>query len=258
MLDDQFEGLCFLDDVRENSAKHGLVNLQEILLSDIVGENDIKLGSVNRGVPIIKHRLHQKKVLLVLDDVDKLEQLWGIVGGPDWFGFGSRVIITTRDNHLLVSHGIQRKYDVEGLNKKEAIELLTWNAFKDGKVDPSYMDVINQAVTYASGLPLALEVIGSNLFGKSVEEWRYALDQYKKIPIKDIQKILKISYDALEEYQQKIFLDIAHLPGYTHAHHGVNMKYGIGVLVEKSLITIDEDGYVSLHDLIQNMGIEII
>ncbi|CAK8574973.1 unnamed protein product [Lathyrus sativus] len=31
----QFEGLCFLEDVRENSMKFGLVHLQEIVLSDM-------------------------------------------------------------------------------------------------------------------------------------------------------------------------------------------------------------------------------
>ena len=122
---DQFEGLCFLENVRENSIKHGLVHLQEMLLSEILGEKDIRLGSIYKGIPIIKHRLHQKKVLLVLDDVDMLEQLQKIVGEPDWFGFGSTIIITTRDNCLLASHGIEKKYEVEGFSKKEALVLLS-------------------------------------------------------------------------------------------------------------------------------------
>jgi hypothetical protein len=33
---------------------------------------------------------------LILDDVDSLEQLEALAGGLDWFGSGSRVIITTR------------------------------------------------------------------------------------------------------------------------------------------------------------------
>ncbi|KAK7364195.1 hypothetical protein VNO80_12679 [Phaseolus coccineus] len=186
---DQFEGLCFLDGVRENAVKHGLVHLQEILLSEIVGEKDIKIGSVSKGISIIKHRLNRKKVLLILDDVDKLEQVRATVGERDWFGCGSRVIITTRDKHLL--HGVDGKYEVEDLNEEEALELLSWNAFKDDTVDPSYKDISNQAVAYASGLPLALEVIGSLLFGKSIREWESALDQFKKIPNKRIQDILK-------------------------------------------------------------------
>nr|KYP76799.1 TMV resistance protein N [Cajanus cajan] len=262
---DQFEGLCFLDNVRENTIKHGLVHLQEMLLSEVVGDKDIKIGSVSRGISIIKHRLQRKKVFIILDDVDKLEQLRATVGGPNWFGSGSRVIITTRDKHLLASYGVDRIYEVRGLDEEEALELLSWNAFKDDKVDPRYKDISNQAVAYASGLPLALEVVGSLLFGKSVKEWESALDQYKKIPHKSIQDILKVSYNALEEDQKKIFLDIAcclkgpevaEVEEILCAHYGVCMKYGIGVLVDKSLIKI-KNGCVTLHELIEVMGKEI-
>ncbi|XP_022639967.1 uncharacterized protein LOC106769791 isoform X6 [Vigna radiata var. radiata] len=260
---DQFEGLCFLDGVRENAVKQGLVHLQEMLLSEIVGEKDIRIGSVSKGISIIKHRLHRKKVLLILDDVDKLEQVRATAGERNWFGSGSRVIITTRDKHLL--QGVDGKYEVEDLNEEEALELLSWNAFKDHRVDPSYKDISNQAVAYASGLPLALEVIGSLLFGKGTREWESALDQFKKIPNRRIQEILKVSYNALEENQQRIFLDIACcLKGYEleevedilGVHYGVCMKYDIGVLVDKSLIKI-ENGCVTLHELIEAMGKEI-
>lgn len=71
---------------------------------------------------MIKHRLHRKKVLLVLDDVDTLEQLRAAAGGPGWFGPGSRVIITTRNKHLLMSHQVKRTYEVDELDKKDAIE----------------------------------------------------------------------------------------------------------------------------------------
>ena len=164
---DHFEGLCFLENVRENSNKYGLVYLQNILLSEVLGGKKIKLTGVQQGISKIQHRLQQKKVLLILDDVEKWEQIQAIAGKPDWFGPGSRVIITTRDKHLLACHGIERTYEVEGLNKADALKLLSWKAFKTINVSPpGYMDVLNRAVTYACGLPLALEVIGSNLFGK--------------------------------------------------------------------------------------------
>jgi len=112
---------------------------------------------------MIQHRLQRKKVLLILDDVDKREQLKAIVERSDWFGLGSRVIITTWDKHLLKYHEVERTYEVKVLNDNAALQLLTWNAFKREKIDPSYEDVLNRVVTYACGLPLALKVIGSNL-----------------------------------------------------------------------------------------------
>ncbi|XP_061369751.1 uncharacterized protein LOC133312551 [Gastrolobium bilobum] len=263
LIAQSFGALCFLDNVRENSIKHGLERLQETLLSDLVGEKDIKLASVDKGIPIIKHRLKRKKVLLVLDDVDKLEQLEATVGGLDWFGSGSRIIITTRDTHLLKIHGVEKTYELDGLNNKEALELISWNAFKTDKVDPRYVDILNRVVTYASRLPLALEVIGSNLYGKRIEEWESALDQYKRIPNEEIQKILKVSFDSLEYDQKQMFLDIAccfkgYALSYVYAHLDFCLEYGIGVLIEKSLIKIDVFGHVTLHDLIEDMGKEIV
>ncbi|KAL1356253.1 hypothetical protein HN51_008263 [Arachis hypogaea] len=264
---DPFHGLCFLENVRENSNKNGLAYLQELFLSKTLGEKDIKLASVSEGISLIKQRLKSKKVLLVLDDVEKLEQLQAIAGRPDWFGPGSIIIITTRDKHLLASHMVERTYQVKKFDEKEALELLRWNAFKYENVDPSYMHMLSKVVSYASGLPLALVVIGSNLYGRSVEEWISALHEYKRIPNKDIQKKLKVSFDALEEYHQKLFLDIAccfkgysfdDLENVLHAFYDVSPILGIRVLAERSLINIDKDGHVTQHDLIQDMGREIV
>ncbi|GKC30640.1 TMV resistance protein N-like protein, partial [Tanacetum coccineum] len=49
-----------------------------------------------------KHgRLHNKKVLIVLDDVDDFKQLEFLAESNEWFGSGSRIIITTRNEQLL-------------------------------------------------------------------------------------------------------------------------------------------------------------
>ncbi|XP_045817182.1 disease resistance protein RUN1-like [Trifolium pratense] len=269
---DQFECVCFLHNVRENSAIHGLEDLQKDFLSKTVGL-DIKLGDSSEGIPIIKQRIHRKKVLLILDDVDELMQLQVLAGGLDWFSAGSRVIVTTRDKHLLASHDIEVTYEIDEFDKGEALEFLRWKAFKSKQVDSSYENILNRAVNYASGFPLALEVLGSNLFRKPIEKWNSLLDQYEKIPNKKIQKILKVSFDALDENEQSVFLDIAccfkgyHLKEVEDilcAHYGRDMTYHIGVLVEKSLVKIIEDTFhmepdcVVLHDLIEDMGKEIV
>jgi len=84
---------------------------------------------------------------------------------------------------------------------------------------------------------------------------------------KRIHKILKVSFDSLEEDEKSVFLDIACcFKGYDLtevefilcAHYGKCIKYHIGVLVEKSLIKINQWGYVTLHHLIEDMGKEIV
>ena len=275
LIADQFDGLCFLHNVRENSIKYGLEHLQKQLLSKTLGE-EINFGHVSEGIPIIKDRLHQKKVLLILDDVDKPKQLKVLVGQPGWLGPGSRVIITTRDRHLLSCHGITRIYDVDGLNDKEALELFRKMAFKSNIIDSSYDYILNRAVKYAAGLPLAIEVVGSNLVGKSIEEWESTLDKYERTPPEDIQNIFKVSFDALDKEEKSVFLDIvccfkgcplAYVEKILHFHYGYCIKSHIGVLVEKSLIKtyIEYDWrrrptnvIVTLHDLIEHTGKEIV
>ena len=72
------------------------------------------------------------------------------------------------------------------MNENDALRLLTLKAFKTEMANPGYELVLNRLVTYAYGLPLALEVIGSNLFGKSIKEWESATRQFKRIPKKEI------------------------------------------------------------------------
>ncbi|KEH16066.1 disease resistance protein (TIR-NBS-LRR class) [Medicago truncatula] len=265
---DQFECSCFLENVRENSASNKLKHLQlELLLKTL--QLEIKFGGVSEGIPYIKERLHRKKVLLILDDVDNMKQLHALAGGPDWFGRGSKVIITTRDKHLLTCHGIKSMHEVEGLYGTEALELLRWMAFKSDNVPSGYEEILNRAVAYASGLPLVIEIVGSNLSGKNIEEWKNTLDGYDRIPNKEIQKILKVSYDALEEEQQSVFLDIAccfkrckweDAKYILNSHYGHCITHHLGVLVEKSLIKKlrEYDDYVMLHDLIEDMGKEVV
>ncbi|XP_014500013.1 TMV resistance protein N isoform X2 [Vigna radiata var. radiata] len=267
MIADQFEATSFLSDIRESSnQRQGLVQLQESLLFDTVGDKNIKLGSIYKGIPIIKKRLCCKKVLLIIDDVDRLEQLQALAGGRDWFGFGSVIIITTRDKHLLSAHQVDKTYEVKKLNYGEAFELFTWSAFKRKAPDAGYLEVSNRVVLYAEGLPLALKIMGSNLFGKTVEEWKSALGKYEKIPNKEVQNVLRVTYDNLEENEKEIFLDVAcFFKGETVEYVentlqgcGFYPTIGISVLIDRSLVSIDEYNRLRMHDLIQDMGREIV
>ncbi|KAL5173159.1 TMV resistance protein N [Glycine soja] len=267
IIAEKFDGLCFLANVRENSNKHGLEHLQGKLLLEILGDKNINLTSKQQGISIIQSRLTGKKVLLILDDVDTCEQLQAIAGRPGWFGPGSKIIITARDQQLLRSHEVNKIYEVKELDENDALQLLTWEAFKKEKAYPTYEEVLHRVVTYASSLPLALEVIGSHLVGKSIQEWESAIKQYKRIPKKEILDILKVSFDALEEEEKKVFLDIAccfkggRLTEVKHILRGDYddcMEHHIGVLIKKSLINVSGwDDVVTMHHLIQDMGRQI-
>ena len=68
----------------------------------------------------MKNRLSHKKVLLVLDDVNQVDQLANLAGEHHWFGLGSQIIITTWDEHVLVEHGVRKIYKPNGLKNNDA------------------------------------------------------------------------------------------------------------------------------------------
>ncbi|XP_030925609.1 TMV resistance protein N-like [Quercus lobata] len=263
---DHFEGCSIIADVRERSGKGELHKLQEQLLNSILGASNTMIYNVLEGVKNIKSsRLHNKKILLVLDDVDDKNQLENLAGEPTWFGLGSWIIITTRDERVLVQHGGLKIYKPNGLDYGDASTLFCLKAFKKEQPEEGYMQLSQKVVEYASGLPLALVTLGSFLVGRAAEEWQSALDSLKNIK-GDMYKILKISYDGLDEMWKEIFLDIVcFFRGEKKdeviqilENCGFHARIGVSVLVERSLLTVDYEGRFGMHDLLSEMGQKII
>ncbi|XP_075673046.1 disease resistance protein RPV1-like, partial [Castanea sativa] len=268
MCSNHFEGFSFIANVREAYEKNGLLPLQKQLLGQIFMGRNIVIWDVYEGVKMIKNMLRQKKVLLVLDDVNQLDQLENLVGKHDWFGSGSWIIITTRNKHLLVEHGVDQDkiYSPNTLKDQDALQLFCSKAFKKEQPKEGFLKISYSVVkNYAKGLPLALIVLGSFLAGRTIDVWKSALESLKKIPKKEIFDILKVSYDGLEEMVKEIFLDIACFFRGERKHKvveilencGFDARIGISVLMDKSLLTI-EFGELRMHDLLQDMGREII
>ena len=178
-ISSSFEASSFIANVREKTNNYHLVSLQEQLLSNILRGSRKNISNVFEGINVIGNRLHNKKVLIVLDDVDGDEQLEVLVGNHDWFGSGSRIIVTSRDKHLLRRRGINDIYTMKGLNDNDALQLFSWRAFKKPYPKENYVDLSKDLVNYANGLPLALKVLGSLLFEKRIDEWKSALYKLK-------------------------------------------------------------------------------
>ena len=227
-------------------------------------ERNINIWNDYDGVKMIKNRLRHKKVLLVLDDVDKLNQLETLAGEHDWFGLGSWIIITTRDEHLLCQHGVHKIYKLGALNSHDALKLFCLKAFKNEQPKEGYVELSKTILHYAKGLPLALVTVGSFLLGRTIDEWQSALVSLKNIP-KRVFDILKVGFDGLEEMWKEIFLDIACFFNGKRKYHvikilekcGFAATIGIRVLIDNSLLTIEKEN-LWMHSLLQDMGREIV
>nr|XP_023929566.1 TMV resistance protein N-like [Quercus suber] len=261
-----FEASSFIDNIREESENQLLVSLQKQLLSKILMSTQKNISNVYERINVLRKRLRNKKVLIVLDDVNEEEQLKALAGKYELFGVGSIIIVTSRDRHLLRRHGVKHIYEAKELNDDEALKLFSWKAFKKPHLEENYVDLSKRFVKYANGLPLALEVLGSLLFGKRIDEWKSALEKLKEELDNKIFNILKISLDGLTKMQQELFLDIAFFFKGKYKDGIIDIvqsfgfcpAYNIGFLVDRSLITIDEYGTLCMHDLLQEMGQDIV
>ena len=257
-----------LENVREKSRTNdGIIQLQKNLLSKILRDKHLKVDNVVEGINMIQERLHSKRNLLILDVMDKSKQIENFLGPCDWFVSGSRVIITTRDEHLVATLGkVCTSYEVKELDKCKVVKLFSQHAFHGNKPKEDYLELASHVIHYAKGLPLALAIIGSDLCGRTKLEWKSAIDKYKKITKEDIQEILKVSYDGLEETEKETFLDIACFFKGWYMDYVVDIldacdlypNFGIPILVNNSLITVNQNGTLSMHDLIQQMDKEVV
>nr|GFA76230.1 hypothetical protein [Tanacetum cinerariifolium]GFA78244.1 hypothetical protein [Tanacetum cinerariifolium]GFA78246.1 hypothetical protein [Tanacetum cinerariifolium] len=258
----EFDCCCFVENVREESKKKGLEILQETILLKVLKQKRVAVSSIEEGKFLMKSRLCNISVLIVLDDVDDYHQLEALAGSHDWFGKGSRIIITTREKCLLKSHKVDRIYGVDLLNSEEALELFSRHAFGHHRPPEGYDELLEDVVSRVDGLPLALKSLGSFLCNRVLNEWKSAWAS--SIQYTEIMENLKISYDGLPDSEKKLFLDIACLIDGNLEHVAMTIlhardfySFQIEFLVDKGLITVS-DGVFFMHNMLKEMGLYIV
>ncbi|XP_043687809.1 disease resistance protein RPV1-like [Telopea speciosissima] len=283
----KFNGSSFLEGVREEASKgnQGLVSLQNQLLKDTLNIDD-NISIVSQGKKLIECRLKREKILLILDDVDHHEHLDALAGGINWFGEGSRIIITTRYDESLNGHRADKDIKIhkpEELGFENSLQLFSLHAFSMDEPLEKYKQLSHEIVKLAGGLPLTLEVLGSYLYRNDEEEWKYVLKGLKdisnnKVSGMEIQRYeeevfdrLMISYKKLSPHAQTIFLDIAcHFNGWKQEKAisiwkacGLRAIAFIKELTRKNLLKIVDDDLhwpvntvkrLKMHDQLRYMG----
>lgn len=114
--------------------------------------------------------------------------------------------------------------------------------------------------------PFSLKTLGSFLYNRSPLAWRATLRKLEQLPNASVFEILKISYDGHDEMEKKVFLDIACFHRLYYDELMIEQVYSsdfctrivIDVLVEKCLLSIVLENNIEIHEMVEEMGCEIV
>ncbi|PPR85751.1 hypothetical protein GOBAR_AA34942 [Gossypium barbadense] len=256
------------------NASEELVGIddQKKMILGLIEQEDtqihIRTHSIGQG--FIQERLNNKKVIVVLDDVNDSDLMNDL--GVQYFGEESKIIITFRDKQVLKNGEANKIHEVLKLNENDSLQLFSIFAFRQLNPAVDFLNLSYKFVRYAQGSPLALKVLGSRLYTKSKRDWEIEVDKLKEYAQPKISQILKRSFDGLDK---NIFLDIACFfknESKEDAEEILSRCYrgavsGISNLLDKCLIdiitdipffSIDYCECVSMHDMLEEMGKDIV
>ncbi|CAN1807818.1 Disease resistance protein L6 [Linum perenne] len=268
VLSTQYDKCCFLENVRDTLLKDdGVTTLQNYIISDIL-KDDKPVKSASEGVEMIRDRVCKYRVLIVLDNVDESFKFGTVLGKLDSFSLESRFIITTTNRRVLELLREYTLYEVKEMSYDHSLQLFSKHAFRMDYPLKEYEILSEKLVRLATGVPLALEVIGSLLFDRDREFWEEKVLQLKSIPCTSsiVQEKLKLSYNELSPTEKQIFLDISccfagedkECPFYMWVGCNFYPESGIKTLILRSLIKIDDKNRFWMHDHLRELGKGIV
>ena len=152
-----------------------------------------------------------KKFLIVLDDVWSENYAdWEALSNPFTYGAqGSRVIVTTRGEHVAVAMRSAITHRLKLLPEEDCWSLFAKHAFREGDLEayPKLQVIGREMVKKCHGLPLAAKAVGSLLWSKvDINEWNKIL----KSELWDLQNdmvipALRLSYQYLPSHLKRCF-----------------------------------------------------
>uniref|UniRef100_A0A6N2MZI6 TIR domain-containing protein n=1 Tax=Salix viminalis TaxID=40686 RepID=A0A6N2MZI6_SALVM len=154
-------------------------------------------------------------------------------------------------NVLVVFDDVDKREQLEALMERDVGLVMEGNhPAKD------YEELLEKVVDYCQGLPLALKILVSHLSIRDKAGWEIDIAHWQNIPHDDIQ-------ESLDE----VFLDIAcffvgkdkdYVADIVGARYGCHPEVAFRALIGRSLIRIDTKNRLWMHDIVRNMGREII
>ncbi|KAL4561648.1 hypothetical protein LXL04_033818 [Taraxacum kok-saghyz] len=268
----EFHTSSYVDDIsrRCNEKFNGLMDIQKQLFNDVSKTKSIEIHDVSLYTSKIENALAHKRVFLVLDDIDSLDQLDALLGSKG-FHPGSKVIITTKNTWLTENCAlfktnikpIHERLLLRGLGEIESQQLLCFQAFHCNYPKRGYEEVSKKLVKYCQGHPLALEVLGKSLHSRDVAYWEGLMEGLKKETNSYVNNVLRMSFDSLPYNNDKELFK--HISCYFVRMDrdvtttileacDINTKSGITNLLDRFLLSIGENNEFKMHQLVQEMG----
>ncbi|KAF8035732.1 hypothetical protein BT93_C1684 [Corymbia citriodora subsp. variegata] len=265
-ISSSFDSCSFLVEVEETTQNsHGIQFLQTKLIRDIL-EREREDLSFDERIEDFLDIFHEMKVLIVVDDVEKPSDLHVIVGDQlHWFGPGTRIIVTSKNSGILKEYDTEKacNYMVSELDDGQAFKLFCKHAFRMQSSIPDYDRLSNRIVSATEKLPLAVEVVGSFLRGKSIQEWEKMGKSVEARAMSSpkttvgLDEILDICYKELDQLQKDIFLDIACFISGVDAQIASYMWsncYPSSGCILMPLAIIGENNELQMHRLLRCLG----
>ncbi|KAH8942659.1 hypothetical protein BDL97_13G004500 [Sphagnum fallax] len=267
---DTFEKKSKLMTVRERP----ILDLQKELAWDLFGEDVRSMEGFNK---CFKHAM-DRKVLILIDDIDEKGQFDKLIPDINKLCPGSRIIITSRDSNVVnnivkVGNCKCLSHKMNLLSTIDSRRLFNWHAFHNVDATDGFQELAEKVADACCNLPLALKVIGCLLFDKREKcdlesTWPQTIKTLSEE--KGILDQLQISYDGLSTEASKLmFLDIACFM--IGQRENIAMQIfeacksdykgpasSFNSLKDKCLVQLDEDGRIVMHDCLRDMGRRVV
>ncbi|KAK3430157.1 hypothetical protein EUGRSUZ_E01683 [Eucalyptus grandis] len=153
---------------------------------------------------------HDAKVLIVLDGVDKDEQIKALAGKLTWFGPGSRIIVTTNKKNVFKAFnvGAVEEYTVKPMDQRHAHKLFCLHAFQgDAAQDVSeYFGLSLDIAEAIGGLPSEIVRQASSLREEmNMTRWKTTLGLLQqKAKSRKKRRTIQVSYSGGSERKNSI------------------------------------------------------
>jgi hypothetical protein len=274
----QFERYCFLRDVRSSQPSE----LQRQLMRDLGHHSEVQCISPQEYNRAFDGFISQR-VLVVVDDIDLSSQYAALIPDIQMLGPGSRIVITSRQKdvlkHAMGAATCENVYDVPLLSKSDSWLLFNRHAFLSETTTVGFADLAVEVADACGGHALSLEIIGASLFDKREvgdrEIWEEAVKALQGN--EEVFGKLRSTYDSLPTDGDKaMFRDIACMLIGMEKEVALTIWKSCGScsgalcstfqtpalalrrLMDRSLVRVDEFGRLRMHDVLRDMGRDIV